>query len=132
MNHQEEKTKRAVTAYEEMQIRHFNALGSCELPDLNAMNEERDKTFTNLQRQVENLMANAGSKNKKEMVALLSEYEDRLNKISELDAQIEIKIKEHQARLKGLMRNLKHGKTAMGGYGGMSKKTSPHVLSFNQ
>ena len=132
MDHQKQQTEEAVTAYEQMQLRHFKALAGTELPDLNAMNEERDKTFANLQNQVENLMANAGSKDKKDIVVVLSEYEDRLNKISQLDAQIEKRIKEHQTRLRGLMLGLKRGKTAMGGYGGINTKTSPHVLSLNQ
>ncbi|MCG8565341.1 MAG: flagellar protein FliT [Desulfobacterales bacterium] len=121
-----------IQEYEAMQLRHLSVMETQDLPDLATLTRERESRFAPLQANLQALLDNAGLAGDKGMVSVLQAYEDRLQRISELDAKIETAIKKHKEELQRLMNRMKHGKKAIKGYGGLGTPSSPRVVSMNR
>lgn len=119
--------------YETVQTNHLSILKSEQIPDLNAMTTEREKSFVNLKKSLDNLIGNAGSIGGTKSISLLTQFENRLNIIMSLDEQIEAEIKKYRVELKKNLNHMKQGKAAMKGYSPMGADPNrPHVVSMNR
>lgn len=118
--------------YEKIQAEHLSVLKNREMPDLNSMTLEREKAFTDLKTNLDNLIENAGSIGGIKSLPLLTEFENRLGTIMGLDEQITIEIQRHRAELKKHLNHMKKGKAAMKGYNPAGAINQPHVLSMNR
>ena len=129
----QEQVEHHLKAYEDMQQRHLHLLTTTQLPDLASMSQERDQIFSALQNSIQADMDTAGqSPDRSQALSRLKGYEDRLNRISHLDAEIRSAIQDHKTRLKRHLDRMKHGKTAMKGYGQLGNGFSPYVVSMNR